>query len=178
MVLPLFYIPLFSRGSRMVFFFAKNYPCYGLNKPKHLFSTLFLFMQLFLYPLLRFSVVIFCWTSECKLKMIAARNSLGHLFSIRPVEQVLSLFCKDTFMALITALFECLSSALLKTSCWNRKIWLSLFYRWSAEIFGDLPIAELEIRGRVRIKTWSSCWLLSLTDNAAFFHCSSCELQV
>lgn len=100
--------------------------------------------------------------------MIAACNSLGHLFSIRPVEQVLSLFCKDTFMALIAALFECLSSTLLKTSCWNRKIWLSLFYRWSAEIFGDLPIAKLEIRGRVRNKTWSSCLLLLLTDNTAF----------
>lgn len=105
-------------------------------------------------------------------------NRLSHLFSIKLVEQVLSLFCKDTFMAPIIALLECFPSTLLKTSCWDRKILLSLFYRWSAEIFGHLPTAELEIRGRVKNKTWSPCSLPLLTDNAAFFLCNSCELQV
>lgn len=105
-------------------------------------------------------------------------NSLGHLFSIKLVEQVLSLFCTDTFMAPIIALFECLPSIFLKTSCWDRKILLSLFCRWSAEIFGDLPTAKLEIRGRVKNKTCSPWSLPLLTDNTAFFFCNSCELQL
>lgn len=64
---------------------------------------------------------------------------------------------------------ECLPSTLLKTSCWDRKILLSLFCRWSAEIFGDLPTAEFEIRGRVKNKTCSPCSLPLLTHNTAFF---------
>lgn len=134
-------------------------------------------------------MIYWCWflflTLNCKLKtwscplmLETACNSPSHLFSIKLVEQVLSLFCTDTFMVPIIALFECLPSTFLKTSCWDRKILLSLVCGWSSEIFGDLPKAELEIHGRVKKKTCSPCSLPLLTDNAAFFFCSSCELHL
>lgn len=105
--------------------------------------------------------------AACPLMLEIPCNSLSHLFPINQWAGVVFVLCRDFHGPHHCS--ECLPSTLLKTSCWDRKILLSLFCRWSAEIFGGLPTAELEIRGRVKNKTCSPCSQPLLTHNAAFF---------